>query len=1233
MRKHAFAFVLSVLFISSTNASLIFNESFDGYTLGNISGKGSSVSDGYYSSSSWEHSTGTYYVHESGLSLPSNFAGTAAKGNSAGNFHNDTKADDVRNQYRPLNSSIWTGVSDFYFRVLINASSGALDKLNTSSDNSYYAIGIGDDKMRAINNTGMTSAENHLSFFIRRVEISKYNLYFRHTNQRSEELLLVENFQPDTTYICVAGVERGVGNAANLKVFAATVASNPEVTAWTLTDIATTLPNPVAICMGGNYGVGGNRIYYDEIAIGTTVSDVITANEDAPVVTFVELVRDWQGLYSVTGLVASSESCSIIASASDGTGAPPTTFSLPLDAYEVPYEIALTGLAADKSYSVSVMASNDMGFVVKEAGALYNGALSIAFGSNASENEYLRGTVTVSRASADNVALPVYYSFSGTGANPAVEDINYETPLGVVEIPAGSASAAIEIVPLVGMPSDADTTLEVSLTDGMYTLPAVNTVAVTIADLQLDSEYNYWLAQSAGLASDADNWSQGAPVAGQKIQLGEFSTADMTWDVPVIISEWLQTDGYVGTVMFTTTYPDGAYPEFKITGNCTVDGGTWTHGPNSDFEVNRLSVSVGGDLIIGSEATVDVVDKGYATGKYPSGSIKGAHASASSISGNPTHVYGNLKVPASLGSGGDKGAGGGAICFNVTGSTIMDGTISAASTGGAAGSIYLKTASLSGTGYFLANVAASFNNSQYVAGSGGRIAIELTQAVDLGMDLAQFNTKTFYNGRGSGGSGTIFVKTANQTNGSLYIQGNERTPGRSYVRLAIPFYNQPAIPQGEIWTLDSIRFINGSGATLIVPEDTSLLLPSGFLSVSGDTSGAGFIEEQGVNTNVKGIIYDGGSIVVPEADTHIFSSNWVFQANSPFTIDGNVVIKDSGRIGTISTLYVAASVTNQCILNVNGNLTLESTGRIDATCGGWSDDSTVFGGGSIAGYGGIGGVDVEEAFVNTTYGSILNPVLPGSRSKRGDAGSLAGGGGAVILNVSGSVVLDGTATSTSYRHDNTGGSGGAINITCASISGSGIIDVGGTKSSYSGRDGGGGRVAVRLTENSSTFEDFGLAKIITGRTSSPSGWNVNQFASPGTIYMQAGNQAEGFGTVFICNSDGNLSLSPTFFPSIRADGLSDDFANASLSVEANAKVKIAADVKIKNLVIDDSSVMDLAGFRVTAASAVVAGIKLAGGEYSEADLAIINPGHFADSSATSTGLLKITGSATMIVIR
>ena len=354
----------------------------------------------------------------------------------------------------------------------------------------------------------------------------------------------------------------------------------------------------------------------------------------------------------------------------------------------------VTGLTTNAYYTFSAYGVSQGASETSTAGSetLYIGAIWLEFIDNASEYGLVPGTVRVHRVNADDESLLVNYAFAGM---TAVEGTNYEAPSGTATIQPGSSTVDIAVTPILDATTATDTTLSVNLATGYYLVGSPDSVEVVIENLETPAGKNVWVASAAGNASDAANWSQGVPQAGDDILLDLFSTADMTWDLDATnglsasVASWTQTSNYTGTVSFPINYTHVAgaiFTNFTVTGNVSVEGGTWTHPANASTEDYRLFVTVGGNLTVASGASITATGKGY----YNAGKNNGCHGgNANGVTGS---TYGDPKYPTAIGACNSTSAGGGAILLDVSGAVVLNGAVTAAgvtaheSYGGAGGS-------------------------------------------------------------------------------------------------------------------------------------------------------------------------------------------------------------------------------------------------------------------------------------------------------------------------------------------------------------------------------------------------------------------------------------------------------------------------------------------------------------------------------------------------------------------
>jgi len=148
-------------------------------------------------------------------------------------------------------------------------------------------------------------------------------------------------------------------------------------------------------------------------------------------------------------------------------------------------------------------------------------------------------------------------------------------------------------------------------------------------------------------------------------------------------------------------------------------------------------------------------------------------------------------------------------------------------------------------------------------------------------------------------------------------------------------------------------------------------------------------------------------------------------------------------------------------------------------------DAAFYDGGSHGGYG------ADTA--NGPYGSLTSPTSLGSGGSYGN-GRGRSGGGAIKLNVSGTITVDGNIT-VNGRADYGNGAGGSVWIIADTIAGSGLITANGGSGGRSG-GGGGGRISLMYTTDSFSGNVTGIG------------------GGPGSNNPTPGEN----GTIFLCSS-------------------------------------------------------------------------------------------------------------------
>ncbi len=234
-----------------------------------------------------------------------------------------------------------------------------------------------------------------------------------------------------------------------------------------------------------------------------------------------------------------------------------------------------------------------------------------------------------------------------------------------------------------------------------------------------------------------------------------------------------------------------------------------------------------------------------------------------SSGGQAGAVFGNVKSPTDLGSGGGMGssglypgaAGGGAIQMTVGGTLTVDGQMNAnGSTGsnagsGSGGSMLLNIATLSGVG----TIAASGGS---LAG-GGRIAILYTtnniprKKAD-GTSQISAPGGGYTNGYGPyyGGAGTVYMKSGTQVQGELWLNNNGNA-GQGTLLPDILDPNTITFDTVYVWGQARLTPVNGGKLNFKVLGDMLVEL-TGFVDATDRGHGGGTGPGVGANNNGGG---------------------------------------------------------------------------------------------------------------------------------------------------------------------------------------------------------------------------------------------------------------------------------------------------------------------------------------------------------------------------------------------
>lgn len=1202
-----------------------------------------------------------------GLALPPEMTagGFSALGGSIGLNPDQNNAALRSTSHALVADTLKVSSGTLYLRMLLTLDAKAAGKLVAGAslankDGGYYGFGLttGDQDYYLL-----TATKSSIAFVVWKNSSNQYVLSLAHTTASGTAFTsypILTDIAVGTTYLCYAEIRVGAGTDGKeiLRAGAMAVDAYTKETPWAALDgdsdsveveLMTDSSYPTRIAVAGPYGTNGGRFRADELVVGTELSDILLVSTTKPILSDGALALA-NGTYTATAALSQSDA-DVTYTLSDGDDATPEA-PVALGAGSFTADSTATGTFAapadDTTYEVVLTAENAGGESSQlSLGTIYGGTLALAKASDASELGAVPAVLTVSRAGADPLPLVVNYSFAG---GTAVAGVNYVDDAGSVTIPAGETSATITVTPLVDAATAADTTMTVSLAAGNYTAPAAG-VSVTIANFTTPEGDNYWMGVSATdgkcLASTAANWSAGhAPLATENVFFdGAYSSADCEWDADATatVASWTMQNGYAGTVTVDTVFPGkGDFQCLTVTGAMTVNAGSVMHpqsrtmaeNHNAEWdwlgdllanETYRLRLDVG-SLAVGADGLLDAKGKGYLA-THDSARVNASHGGR--ISDASPRCYGDPKEPIHIGlpdrPAGNyyNGVGGGAIYVTSAGAVVVDGIVRADSAGrdygnnnhacGAAGSVYIQAASVSGTGTISAYGPGSADGNY--KGTGGRVAIVTERPVDrstfasINADSARRNAQDYIAKR-FGGSGTVFFRDATMTHGVLVVASAETTYE------AVPRDHRTDVSADGDWTFDRVEL--GGNVQLAVPAGTTLTLPGwNCVTAPGNASGT-----------PSGLFYEGGTLAFGSAADVTLAGRWHFAPVSNYVFNANVALADGAAIGFggkyTQTLANNAYPTDVDMIHctVNGDLTVPAGCAVNASRAGAMLDSNHV----PAGYpqGAFGG---RRSNAGNTFGSVFRPrtVPHGQSNSYGHQVP----GGAVELVVTGTLTLGGTVETSGYTGTDGLASqmgGGAIDLAAGRLVGDGTITAGAVRNGQPG-----GRIAIRLTDAGATLDDFdGTIDCAT--------MGAGSIGSCGSVYIQTAADGEGRGTIVL---DDNGVTCTTYTPICATGYAADDvadFRHASLVVRNEAKAQVSvADAngvfRMDGLEIGETGELDLYGKAFIVKSASVAGTNVPPGTYTAAQLASLGFSQVVDTADGAGGTLVVHGRGTVFIVK
>ena len=514
----------------------------------------------------------------------------------------------------------------------------------------------------------------------------------------------------------------------------------------------------------------------------------------------------------------------------------------------------------------------------------------------------------------------------------------------------------------------------------------------------------------------------------------------------VVVTDSGSTTIYTNGVDYLLTSPDGILTQLQRTTNSTIPDGA-TVLVSYDVLLGtlpaRLNLSVMGNVEVAVGGAINANGKGYGGNAGPG---------AGHIAGSPVD-----------GSGAGYGGIGGMSSSNAVGGTVYGSFTQPTNSGSGGGAGYAGSGGAGGGaiqitagGTFLINGTISADgangtNSRSGGGSGGSIRIKAQLVSGPGAISAQGGAGEPTHGGGGGGGRIAIQCDANTFAGSVAADGG-------------------------------VGAMAGGAGTVY----TELTGQNGLLLF--DNGGhAGTNSLVAISSSDIDVLIRGNAAVIP-------SGAWTI---------GNLTIASNG-------LLLASSALSSLNLTASGNVTIQSGGSLLADSAGYPAGSGSghglnynSGTGYPCGGGGHGGSGANGSLTNasggTTYGSQTSPTTYGSGGGQFMPNSFGGaGGGAIQLNVSGTLQVDGRISANGGNGSGTGGgggSGGSISLTSGILAGSGSITANGGNGAVSiGGGGGGGRIAI-----------YPSANLFGGAISAYGGGGANG-GGAGTVFLQPTGQ-------------------------------------------------------------------------------------------------------------------------------
>lgn len=458
----------------------------------------------------------------------------------------------------------------------------------------------------------------------------------------------------------------------------------------------------------------------------------------------------------------------------------------------------------------------------------------------------------------------------------------------------------------------------------------------------------------------------------------------------------------------------------------------------------------------------------------------------------------------------------------------------------------IQAGTINGSGNLLAEGGGTIDTyyGDGGGGAGGRIALYYGSSTLTLEQISAQGAKTdgTHESSQKGGAGTIYLKASAATNGDIVIDNEDITWSTSRSRVA-------RTPLPATLTTDNLTIVNYANvdySSALTVVSTLTVDQKAFLGISSSVSTNSLVihnnaylhNDTGANVSYSSLDWNGGGFVDNGGTLQLLSGGGDLTIPATSTLFANVPRNYSNVIisGTLTHTDNTDSETYKIDYNISGNLTISSTGLVNANSKGYSDGNGLGdgtdgdGGAGGAAHGGNGGNGQTRAGSTFSYGSATQPNTIGSGG--GQRSYAAGhGGGAVKFivggraDIGGPISVNGGNGGSVDHHGSGGGSGGSVWIDANEIVGNSTISANGGNGSgdtYYGDSGAGGGGRIALYYGTSTFTLNQLS--VQGGTPYGNHGNI-QRGGAGTIYLKADSATNG--DLVIDNEDTVWSIDRT----------------------------------------------------------------------------------------------------------